>query len=410
MALDGRVLAPHELLAELNTIAGEHGVGRVDIVENRVVGLKSRGVYETPGGTVLMEALRDLEGITLDAAALRSACAPARRSPIWSTAGSGSRRRARRSTRSWRVSWSRSPATCACGSSRAAPCRSAGVRRLSLYDLEPVDLRGRGGLRPGRCRRFHPAVRAAARGRDAPAGANRRHRVVEWRPAGRGPRTGGQAERCARAGRQVRRQARLPRRFDAVHGRGLTTAPSGAGCEGRDGPARASPPPRRAAGIKPGTRATISRWSCRIVRRWRPACSRRTWCRRRRWCGRAASCGWLEVRAVLLNSGNANACTGRGGRRGRRARAPSALARLLGAPREGLLVASTGSSACRFRPRGSRPGCRPSCARPGNRPAGGARGGAGDHDHRHACRSRRPSRVRPADAPTPSAAWPRAPA
>ena len=71
VALDGRQLAPHVLLSELNAIAGEHGVGRIDIVENRVVGLKSRGVYETPGGTVLMAALRDLEGVTLDAASLR---------------------------------------------------------------------------------------------------------------------------------------------------------------------------------------------------------------------------------------------------------------------------------------------------------------------------------------------------
>ena len=70
VALDGHRLAPHDLLARLNTIAGEHGVGRIDIVENRVVGLKSRGVYETPGGTVLMAALRDLEGITLDALSL----------------------------------------------------------------------------------------------------------------------------------------------------------------------------------------------------------------------------------------------------------------------------------------------------------------------------------------------------
>jgi argininosuccinate synthase len=69
--IDGRELAPHLLLGELNRIAGAHGVGRLDVVENRVVGLKSRGVYETPGGTVLMMALRDLEGITLDAAALR---------------------------------------------------------------------------------------------------------------------------------------------------------------------------------------------------------------------------------------------------------------------------------------------------------------------------------------------------
>jgi argininosuccinate synthase len=71
VSLEGQSMPPHVLLAALNAIAGEHGIGRVDIVENRAVGLKSRGVYETPGGTVLMAALRDLESITLDGAALR---------------------------------------------------------------------------------------------------------------------------------------------------------------------------------------------------------------------------------------------------------------------------------------------------------------------------------------------------
>jgi argininosuccinate synthase len=71
VAIDGRELKPLDLLTELNRIAGTHGIGRVDMVENRVVGLKSRGIYETPGGTVLMTALRDLEGITLDSMALR---------------------------------------------------------------------------------------------------------------------------------------------------------------------------------------------------------------------------------------------------------------------------------------------------------------------------------------------------
>ena len=71
VAIDGQELEPLDLLAELNRIAGAHGIGRVDMVENRVVGLKSRGIYETPGGTVLMAALRDLEGITLDSLALR---------------------------------------------------------------------------------------------------------------------------------------------------------------------------------------------------------------------------------------------------------------------------------------------------------------------------------------------------
>lgn len=65
-ALDGRETGPAGLLEEANARAAAHGVGRVDMVENRVVGMKSRGAYETPGGTVLHAALRDLESITLD--------------------------------------------------------------------------------------------------------------------------------------------------------------------------------------------------------------------------------------------------------------------------------------------------------------------------------------------------------
>ncbi len=66
VAIDGEALSPANLLARLNTVAGTHGVGRVDMVENRFVGLKSRGVYETPGGSVLHVAHRAIESITLD--------------------------------------------------------------------------------------------------------------------------------------------------------------------------------------------------------------------------------------------------------------------------------------------------------------------------------------------------------
>ena len=66
VAVDGKRMGPAELLAHLNGIAGRHGVGRVDMVENRFVGMKSRGVYETPGGTVLHAAHRALESITMD--------------------------------------------------------------------------------------------------------------------------------------------------------------------------------------------------------------------------------------------------------------------------------------------------------------------------------------------------------
>jgi argininosuccinate synthase len=66
VAIDGEDLAPADLLARMNQLAGIHGVGRVDMVENRFVGLKSRGVYETPGGTVLHAAHRAMESITMD--------------------------------------------------------------------------------------------------------------------------------------------------------------------------------------------------------------------------------------------------------------------------------------------------------------------------------------------------------
>jgi argininosuccinate synthase len=66
VSLNGKPLSPAVLLAELNRIGGLHGVGRLDIVENRYVGMKSRGCYETPGGTILLKARRALESITLD--------------------------------------------------------------------------------------------------------------------------------------------------------------------------------------------------------------------------------------------------------------------------------------------------------------------------------------------------------
>jgi len=66
VAVNGERLSPAALLARLNALAGAHGVGRVDVVENRYVGMKSRGVYETPGGTVLRAAFQAVESLTLD--------------------------------------------------------------------------------------------------------------------------------------------------------------------------------------------------------------------------------------------------------------------------------------------------------------------------------------------------------
>ncbi|KPU84775.1 argininosuccinate synthase [Marinosulfonomonas sp. PRT-SC04] len=66
VALNGKALSPADMLAALNEVGGKHGVGRLDLVEGRFVGMKSRGIYETPGGTIMLEAHRGIESITLD--------------------------------------------------------------------------------------------------------------------------------------------------------------------------------------------------------------------------------------------------------------------------------------------------------------------------------------------------------
>ncbi len=66
VAIDGEELSPAEILAKLNKLGGKHGIGRLDLVENRYVGMKSRGCYETPGGTIMLKAHRAIESITLD--------------------------------------------------------------------------------------------------------------------------------------------------------------------------------------------------------------------------------------------------------------------------------------------------------------------------------------------------------
>lgn len=70
-AVDGTALPPVELVEKLNQLGGAHGVGRVDICENRLVGMKSRGVYETPGGTIILEAARTLRALTMERDTMR---------------------------------------------------------------------------------------------------------------------------------------------------------------------------------------------------------------------------------------------------------------------------------------------------------------------------------------------------
>jgi len=66
VAINGEIMTPATVLTELNRVGGKHGIGRIDIVENRFVGMKSRGCYETPGGTIMLKAHRAIESITLD--------------------------------------------------------------------------------------------------------------------------------------------------------------------------------------------------------------------------------------------------------------------------------------------------------------------------------------------------------
>ena len=66
VAIDGKEMTPAEVLTYLNKVGGENGIGRTDIVENRFVGMKSRGCYETPGGTIMLKAHRAIESVTLD--------------------------------------------------------------------------------------------------------------------------------------------------------------------------------------------------------------------------------------------------------------------------------------------------------------------------------------------------------
>ncbi|MEH6545248.1 MAG: argininosuccinate synthase [Sneathiella sp.] len=70
IALDGKRLSPADMLTALNKLAGDNGIGRLDLVEGRFVGMKSRGIYETPGGTIMLEAHRGIEQITLDRGAM----------------------------------------------------------------------------------------------------------------------------------------------------------------------------------------------------------------------------------------------------------------------------------------------------------------------------------------------------
>jgi argininosuccinate synthase len=101
VAVDGQRLGPVALLERLNRLGGENGVGRVDLVENRYVGMKSRGVYETPGGTILHAAHRPSSPSRSIASSCTCGTPSSRATPRWSTTATGSRRSGKRSRRCW---------------------------------------------------------------------------------------------------------------------------------------------------------------------------------------------------------------------------------------------------------------------------------------------------------------------
>jgi hypothetical protein len=100
VAVNGKKLPGHELIATLNEIGGKHAVGQTQLAENRLVGMKSRGAYETPGGTILYEAHKALEQICIERDTFHYKQQVASNMPNWSTTASGSIRCARRCSRS----------------------------------------------------------------------------------------------------------------------------------------------------------------------------------------------------------------------------------------------------------------------------------------------------------------------
>ena len=162
VAIDGNKLSPATLLAKLNELGKVNGIGRLDLVENRFVGMKSRGMYETPGGTILLAAHRGIEQITLDrgAAHLKDELMPKYAELIYNGFWFSPEREMLQAAIDQQPGIRHRP--------RAAEALSRLGRgdrpREPLFALRPGPrhLRGRRGrLRPSRCGRLHPPQRAA---------------------------------------------------------------------------------------------------------------------------------------------------------------------------------------------------------------------------------------------------------
>ena len=130
VAIDGKPMSPATLLAALNTLGHDNGIGRLDLVENRYVGMKSRGMYETPGGTILLAAHRAIESITLDrgAAHLKDELMPKYAELIYNGFWFSPERELLQVLIDKSQEWS--PAECVSSSTRAASTRSAATARI----------------------------------------------------------------------------------------------------------------------------------------------------------------------------------------------------------------------------------------------------------------------------------------
>ena len=175
VSINGRDLEPVELLATANEIAGRHGVGRVDIVENRFVGMKSRGVYETPGGTLLHLAHRAVESITLDREVmhLRDQLVPRYADMVYNGFWFSPERVALQSF----MDEIQEPVT---GRGEGGALQGLGHRHREESPQQPLrpgigHLRGRRCLPPGRCRRIHQPQRPAD-----PGLRRRERRMTLW--------------------------------------------------------------------------------------------------------------------------------------------------------------------------------------------------------------------------------------
>ena len=162
VAVDGKTLSPATLLARLNELGRANGIGRLDLVENRFVGMKSRGMYETPGGTILLAAHRGIEQITLDrgAAHLKDELMPKYAELIYNGFWFAPEREMLQAAIDKSPGIRHRPRA---AQALQGQCRR-GRAREHVFALRPGPrhLRGRRGrLRPPRRRGLHPAQRAA---------------------------------------------------------------------------------------------------------------------------------------------------------------------------------------------------------------------------------------------------------